>query len=128
MTAYDVAFRHLLTRMDAEQAHHLAARAIGAAGSAPIAGRMPPPPASLALEALETRFASPLGIAAGFDKDARMIDGLGALGCASVEGGTVTALAQPGNPRPRLARLPANRAHVNPNCVTNCGDEAVASR
>ena len=128
MTAYEVAFRHLLTRMDAERAHHLAARAIGAAGSAPIAGRMPSPPASLALEALETRFASPLGIAAGFDKDARMIDGLGALGFASVEVGTVTALAQPGNPRPRLARLPADRAIVNRMGFNNSGAAAVAER
>ena len=128
MTAYDAAFRHLLTRLDAEQAHHLAARAIGAAGTARIVRRTSSPPASLAVETLGTRFTSPLGVAAGFDKDARMIDGLGALGFASVEVGTVTALAQPGNPRPRLVRLPADRAIVNRMGFNNSGAAAVAVR
>jgi dihydroorotate dehydrogenase len=69
-----------------------------------------------------------LGLAAGFDKDARGVAGLGALGFGFVEVGTVTARAQPGNPRPRLFRLTADRALVNRMGFNNEGAAAAAAR
>ena len=70
----------------------------------------------------------PLGLAAGFDKDALGPDALGALGFAFVEVGTVTAQPQPGNPRPRLFRLPADRALINRMGFNNHGAASVADR
>jgi dihydroorotate dehydrogenase len=80
------------------------------------------------VEAMGLRFANPLGLAAGFDKNAVGIDALAALGFGFVEIGTVTAQPQPGNPRPRLFRLPADRAIVNRMGFNNDGAEAVAAR
>ena len=74
------------------------------------------------------RFPHPLGLAAGFDKNAVGIDALAALGFGHVEVGTVTGEAQPGNPRPRLFRLTADRAVVNRMGFNNDGAEAVAAR
>jgi dihydroorotate dehydrogenase len=73
-------------------------------------------------------FPHPLGLAAGFDKNAVGIDALAALGFGHVEVGTVTAEPQPGNPRPRLFRLPADRAMVNRMGFNNDGAEVVAHR
>jgi len=70
----------------------------------------------------------PLGLAAGFDKDAEGFDGLLALGFGFVEVGTVTAEAQPGNPKPRLFRLPRDRALVNRMGFNNHGADAAARR
>jgi dihydroorotate dehydrogenase len=70
----------------------------------------------------------PLGLAAGFDKDAEGFDGLLAIGFGFVEVGTVTAQAQPGNPKPRLFRLPRDRALVNRMGFNNHGAEAAARR
>ncbi len=71
---------------------------------------------------------TPLGLAAGFDKDAKGIGALLALGFGFVEIGTVTAEAQPGNPKPRLFRLPADRALINRMGFNNDGAEAAARR
>lgn len=73
-------------------------------------------------------FNGPFGLAAGFDKNAVAIKALGELGFSHVEVGTVTALAQPGNPKPRLFRLLADRALVNRMGFNNQGAEAVAKR
>jgi dihydroorotate dehydrogenase len=73
-------------------------------------------------------FPGVLGLAAGFDKNATGIDGLAALGFGFVEVGTVTGEPQSGNPRPRLARLPADRAVVNRMGFNNDGAEVVARR
>jgi dihydroorotate dehydrogenase len=73
-------------------------------------------------------FAGPLGLAAGFDKSGEGIDALAALGFSFVEVGTVTGEPQPGNPRPRLFRLPADRAVVNRMGFNNHGAEVVARR
>jgi dihydroorotate dehydrogenase len=73
-------------------------------------------------------FASPLGVAAGYDKDAEGVRGLARLGFGAVEIGTVTARPQLGNPRPRLFRLPADRALVNRMGFNNAGADAVAAR
>ncbi|MDE2571611.1 MAG: quinone-dependent dihydroorotate dehydrogenase [bacterium] len=73
-------------------------------------------------------FPNPLGLAAGFDKNARAFEALAALGFGFVEVGTVTPLPQPGNSRPRMFRLPADRALVNRLGFNNDGAEAVAQR
>ena len=82
----------------------------------------------LRVRALGLDFPGPLGLAAGFDKDARGTAGLGALGFGFVEVGTVTARAQPGNDRPRMFRLTADRALVNRMGFNNEGAAAAATR
>jgi dihydroorotate dehydrogenase len=125
VTAYDVLFRRVLTRVDPERAHHAGFRAIRTGrGVARAVVRAPAKP----VEAMGLTFRNPLGLAAGFDKNAVGIDALGALGFAFVEVGTVTALPQPGNPRPRLFRLPEDRAVINRMGFNNDGAEAVARR
>ena len=121
---YSFLFDRVLTRTDPEKAHHAAFRAIRAAR--PVTGlrRTPGTP----VQALGLTFPNVLGLAAGFDKNAVGIDGLGALGFGHVEVGTVTGEAQPGNPRPRLFRLPADRAVVNRMGFNNDGAEVVARR
>ncbi len=81
----------------------------------------------LAVDALGLHFAHPIGLAAGFDKNATAYEALAALGFGFVEVGTVTGLAQPGNPKPRLFRLPADRALINRMGFNNLGAETVAT-
>ena len=125
MTTYAALFDHVLTRVDPELAHHLGFAGIRAAR---IATRMYPGPATRPVNALGLTFPSALGLAAGFDKNAVGIDALAALGFGHVEVGTVTGEPQPGNPRPRLFRLPADRAIVNRMGFNNDGAEVVAAR
>jgi dihydroorotate dehydrogenase len=125
MTGYDALFDHVLRRIDAEQAHHLGFAGIRAARTAT---RMYPGPATRPVNALGLTFPSALGLAAGFDKNAIGIDALAALGFGHVEVGTVTGDAQPGNAKPRLFRLPQDRAIVNRMGFNNDGAEAVAAR
>lgn len=128
MTLYRALFDHGLRRLDAEKAHHLGFRAIRA-GAPVLRGldrldhRRPKP-----VEALGLVFPNVLGLAAGFDKNAVGIDALAVLGFGHVEVGTVTGEAQPGNPKPRLLRLPDDRAVVNRMGFNNDGAEAVADR
>ena len=79
-------------------------------------------------EVLGLRFQNPVGIAAGFDKDAKLFDELGALGFGFVEIGTVTPLAQDGNTKPRLFRLTEDNALINRMGFNNTGIESVVSR
>ena len=125
MRPYDVLFEQALTRVDPERIHHAAFRAIRAA--APVTGRAVRLP-SAPVRALGLTFPHPLGLAAGFDKNAVGIDGLAALGFGHVEVGTVTGEAQPGNPQPRLFRLKPDRAIVNRMGFNNDGAEVVATR
>ncbi|SFS17679.1 dihydroorotate oxidase A [Agrococcus baldri] len=125
MTAYELLFRHGFTKIDPEAAHHLGATAITAIGAARPGVRTDP---VLRTRALGREFPTPFGVAAGFDKDATMIAGLGALGFGHVEVGTVTALPQPGNDRPRLFRLTDDRALVNRMGFNNGGAAAAAER
>jgi dihydroorotate dehydrogenase len=125
LTAYDALFRGVLSRVEPERAHRLGFRAIRAGrGAARAVVRTPASP----VEAMGLTFRNPLGLAAGFDKNAVGIEALSALGFGFVEVGTVTALPQPGNPRPRLFRLPADHAVVNRMGFNNDGAEAVARR
>jgi dihydroorotate dehydrogenase len=122
--------RRLLFLLSAEQAHHLGMavlRLLGlfAGGGAP---RLPAPGPDLSVSSAGLRFAHPILLAAGFDKDAEAVRGFFALGFAGVEVGTVTPLGQPGNPRPRLFRLPAARALINRMGFNNAGAAAMAAR
>ena len=125
MRPYDVVFAHGLARFDPERVHHAAFRAIRAAR--PVTGRVVRVP-SAPVQALGLTFPHPLGLAAGFDKNAVGIDALAALGFGHVEIGTVTGEAQPGNPQPRLFRLTADGAIVNRMGFNNDGAEVVATR
>jgi dihydroorotate dehydrogenase len=138
---YRLLFDHVLTRTDPERAHHAAFRAIRAAE--PLTRRLftredanpssvhalrRRPVASSPVRAMGLTFQNVLGLAAGFDKNAVGIDALAALGFGHVEIGTVTGEAQPGNPKPRLFRLPEDRAVVNRMGFNNDGAEVVARR
>jgi dihydroorotate dehydrogenase len=122
----------VLRRLPAETAHRAGfalIRAAGAAGTAGVLRRwLGPRDPVLQVQALGLEFPGPLGLAAGFDKDARATSGLGALGFGFVEVGTVTAQAQPGNSRPRMFRLPADRALINRMGFNNEGAAAAAAR
>jgi dihydroorotate dehydrogenase len=110
--------RPLLFSLDEENAHQLALRAAGVAGifSAPVP-RSP-------VRTMGIEFPNPIGLAAGLDKDAEHIDALAALGFGFIEVGTVTPRAQPGNPRPRLFRLPERDAIINRFGFNNVGVDA----
>ena len=123
---YALLFRLVLSRMDPERAHHLAFRVIRLLPGF-LRGFSRPQP-SLAVEALGLRFPSPFGVAAGFDKDVRAAKGLYALGFGHIEVGTITAIPQDGNPRPRLFRLVPDRAVINRMGFNNQGAEAAARR
>jgi dihydroorotate dehydrogenase len=123
--------RPLAFRLDPERAHHLtlgllerwSARFSGALGGTDIA-RLP----LLARERMGLRFPNPIGLAAGLDKNAVAVPAWQALGFGFIEVGTITALAQPGNPQPRLFRLPADGALINRMGFNNAGAEAAARR
>jgi dihydroorotate dehydrogenase len=132
MVLYRRLFEHGFTRVDPERAHHLGFRAVRSAapvlrGLDRVPGRgrggEPQPVTAMGLT-----FPHTLGLAAGFDKNAVGIDALGALGFGHVEIGTVTGQPQPGNPKPRLFRLVADRAIVNRMGFNNEGAAAVAQR
>jgi dihydroorotate dehydrogenase len=126
VTAYRLLFDRVLTRTDPERAHHAAFRAIRAAE--PVLSRVSRGGGDAPVHAMGLTFPHPLGLAAGFDKNAVGIDALAALGFGHVEVGTVTGEAQPGNPTPRLFRLPEDRAIVNRMGFNNDGAEVVARR
>jgi dihydroorotate dehydrogenase len=126
---YRILFRLVLSHLDPEFAHHLAflvIRMLPAVGLGSLLRRATRPDPRLAVETLGLVFPSPFGVAAGFDKDARGIRGLGQLGFGHVEVGTLTAHAQPGNPKPRLFRLIPDRAVINRMGFNNHGAAAAA--
>jgi dihydroorotate dehydrogenase len=111
-------FKPLLFQLDAERAHEMMSRLLRVAGSSPVAlaamrAMYAYDDPILAVTCAGLRFTSPLGLAAGFDKRATMIRPLAALGFGHIEVGTVTPRPQPGNPRPRMFRLPEDRALIN---------------
>ena len=128
---YRAFFRVVLLRLDPETAHHAAMLAIRALGRSPqVAYRLRRRSVRRGRQvaAMGIDFPTPFGLAAGFDKNAVGLRGLGALGFGHVEIGTVTAKAQPGNPKPRLFRLPADGALINRMGFNNDGAEEVAAR
>jgi dihydroorotate dehydrogenase len=127
---YRFLYRVVLRRVPPEAAHRAAFGLIRVFGLVPevFRGWLGPRDPALRVRALGLEFPGPLGLAAGFDKDARAMRGLGALGFGFVEVGTVTARAQPGNDRPRMFRLTADRALVNRMGFNNAGAAAAAAR
>ena len=130
---YDRVIRPALFRVgggDAEAAHEFTLRALAGASRFPVA--LAPLRRWFSVAAPRTvfgvRFPNPVGLAAGMDKDGRALAGWGALGFGHVEVGTVTWHAQPGNPRPRLYRLPASGALINRMGFNNAGARALAVR
>ena len=116
--------RPLIHALDAETAHRLTIAALR------LMPRRAPRdfPASLASEVAGLRFPSPVGLAAGFDKDAEVPDAMLGLGFGFVEVGTLTPRAQEGNPRPRLFRLTEDQAVINRMGFNNCGQQAAIAR
>ena len=107
--------------MDAEDAHHLTLRAIGAAGRIGAARMLAPHVPDAPCTVMGLTFRNPVGLAAGLDKDGACIDGLAGLGFGFIEVGTVTPRAQPGNPRPRIFRLPQAEGVINRMGFNNHG-------
>lgn len=124
--------RKLLFLLDAEDAHELAVRQMIALQNIPIVlraiERFCAPPQSARCEVMGLSFPSPIGIAAGFDKNGLLMPMLAALGFGFVEVGTVTLKPQSGNPRPRLFRYPEHKALINRLGFNNDGADAVAER
>jgi dihydroorotate dehydrogenase len=127
---YRLLYRVVLRRVPAEAAHRAAFGLIRVFGLVPgvFCRWLGPRDPVLRVRALGLEFPGPLGLAAGFDKDARAMRGVGALGFGFVEVGTVTARAQPGNARPRMFRLTTDRALVNRMGFNNAGAAAAAAR
>jgi dihydroorotate dehydrogenase len=121
---FDRLARPLMRVLAPEDAHGLAVRALAFAPLAQPASDDP----SLAVRAFGLNFPNPVGIAAGFDKNAAVPDPLLRLGFGFVEIGTVTPRAQPGNPRPRLFRLDADEAVINRLGFNNDGESVVLRR
>ena len=121
---YRFIFTTFLARLDPERAHTLAYRVIQALptlGVGAVVRRFTRPDPRLRVSTLGLEFDSPFGVAAGFDKEGAAIRGLGQLGFGHVEVGTITAKAQPGNEKPRLFRLVADRAVINRMGFNNHG-------
>lgn len=112
-----------LFALDPERAHRLTIAALR------VAPRLPPPkPGVLATEVAGIAFPNPVGLAAGFDKDAEVPDAALGLGFGFVEVGSITPRPQAGNPKPRLFRLSADRAVINRMGFNNGGAEAAVAR
>lgn len=112
--------RSVLFAFPPETAHHLSLAGISLAERLGFLALMPPVPEA-PVEVMGLRFPNPVGLAAGLDKNGDHIDGLAALGFGFIEIGTVTPRPQPGNPMPRLFRLPEARAIINRMGFNNLG-------
>jgi dihydroorotate dehydrogenase len=129
---YRSILRPVLFRLPPETAHELALRAVKLSSKAKwLRGRAARKfncATGVGIERFGLKFKNPIGLAAGFDKNAEAAEGLAALGFGFIEVGTVTHLAQPGNPRPRLFRLPQDRALINRQGFNNHGAAALAAQ
>jgi len=130
---YQSLIRPLLFNFDPEEIHHLSMNALRLGTTLPglrelmgASFRYEHP--ALRRELFGLTFENPMGLAAGFDKDALLADRWRYLGFGFVEVGTVTPRPQPGNPQPRLFRLPADQAVINRMGFNNAGVEAMAKR
>jgi dihydroorotate dehydrogenase len=130
MELYRHLARPLLFRLDPEQTHHAALQVARHMRwvRAPLRAISAVHDPRLSVEIRNLRFDTPIGLAAGFDKSAGAVETLAALGFGFVEIGSVSRFPSKGNPRPRLFRLPADRAIVVAYGVPNEGAEAVATR
>ncbi|TCK09592.1 quinone-dependent dihydroorotate dehydrogenase [Marinobacterium mangrovicola] len=124
---YDLA-RALMFKLDAEKAHDLALGSLSLCSSLGLDRMLRSADHSNPVEVMGIRFPNPVGLAAGLDKNGSAVDGLAALGFGFIEVGTVTPRAQPGNPKPRLFRLPEQRAIINRMGFNNDGvDQLLAN-
>lgn len=117
--------RPLLFALDAESAHHLTLETLRLAARSGIAGACAARSAGTPRTVMGIEFPNPVGLAAGLDKNGEYIDALGSLGFGFLEIGTVTPRPQPGNPKPRMFRLPAARAVINRLGFNNHGVDAL---
>jgi dihydroorotate dehydrogenase len=126
---YKLLFRLVFSKLDPETVHHLVASGLILAGKLGLTRifRIRKRDTQ-AIEVFGLQFNGPFGLAAGFDKDAKMIKPLADLGFSHIEIGTVTAIAQAGNEKPRLFRLPADKALINRMGFNNQGAAEVAKR
>jgi len=120
--------RSLLFALDAERAHQLTLASLRLGHRLGLLKLMAPEQPAQPLELMGLTFANRIGLAAGFDKNATCVDAMGALGFGFIEVGTLTPLPQPGNPRPRVFRLPRARAVINRMGFPNEGAPAAARR
>lgn len=130
---YEQVARRMLFALDSERAHELGVKAMATLGKlTPVCRVMEKinqlPASSKPVEAFGLKFSNAVGLAAGFDKNAEAWPAAAAMGFGHVEIGTVTALGQPGNPKPRMFRYPAEEAVINRMGFNNEGCEAVAAR
>ncbi len=120
--------RELLFSLSPETSHDLSIDLIGAGGRLGLNGLLCKAPASLPVRVMGLDFPNPVGLAAGLDKNGDAIDGFAQLGFGFVEIGTVTPRPQPGNPKPRLFRLPEAEAIINRMGFNNQGVEHLLAR
>ncbi len=120
MTPYSL-LKPILFQLDAELAHDLSLASLRLAERLALLKLYPAAPVCQPRRVMGIDFPNPVGLAAGLDKNARVIDGMAALGFGFIEVGTVTPLPQPGNPKPRLFRLPEAQGIVNRFGFNNLG-------
>ncbi|NWL75675.1 quinone-dependent dihydroorotate dehydrogenase [Pseudomonas taiwanensis] len=120
--------RELLFSLSPETSHELSIDLIGAGGRLGLNRLLTKAPASLPVKVMGLEFPNPVGLAAGLDKNGDAIDGFGQLGFGFVEIGTVTPRPQPGNPKPRLFRLPQAEAIINRMGFNNLGVDHLLAR
>lgn len=120
--------RNLLFRFPPEQAHNLALGSLDVAQKLGLLSAFSPKIDALPVNVMGLDFPNPVGLAAGLDKNADHLDALGALGFGFIEVGTVTPRAQPGNPKPRMFRLPEHQAIINRMGFNNEGLEHLLDR
>lgn len=120
--------RQLLFKLSPEASHDLSLDLIGAGGRLGLNGLLCKAPAKLPVTVMGLDFPNPVGLAAGLDKNGAAIDGFAQLGFGFVEIGTVTPRPQPGNPRPRIFRLPEAHAIINRMGFNNLGVDHLLSR
>ena len=121
-------FRNLLFLLEPETAHDLALKGIGLAEKLKLTPNLLPRLPRKPVKVMGLSFPNPVGLAAGLDKNADYIDGLSALGFGFIEVGTVTPRPQPGNPKPRLFRLPERQAIINRMGFNNLGVDHLLSQ
>ena len=119
--------RSLLFCLDAERAHDLSLKAIETAYRTGLNPLVASKPRTLPTRAFGIDFANPVGLAAGLDKNAAHVDALASLGFGFIEVGTTTPRAQPGNPKPRMFRLPEYEAVINRLGFNNGGVDALVA-
>jgi dihydroorotate dehydrogenase len=130
---YKSVIRPLLFRIDAEEVHHLVFKTLKNSCKIPgskavLSGMYDFRHPLLEKELFGLKFSNPVGLAAGFDKDAKLIDELACLGFGFIEIGTLTPKAQPGNEKPRLFRLPKDQALINRMGFNNGGVHEAVER